>query len=396
MRVAIDARVENGRAGGVQQGLIAIATALCAVDATLRPERTFVTMTGLDGWLRDAGGSDAAFLDLPVGGSRRIARRLRGHPAGRRAVAAAVDIRNRRARPRASSGTFESTGADVVLFATQRAELCRTPFVYLPHDLQHRHLPEFFRPAERHRREIEYRAYCEAAAVVVVFTDWAALDLAEAYAVDPARIVVIPPWAPSVRPEPSAETPRLTVRPFALFPGQAWPHKNHRTLFEALAMLRSDGIDIPLVCPGATGDATQRLRRHADALGVGDLVTFPGFVDAATMDSLWSGARCLVFPSLFEGWGYPVVEAMDRDVPVACSIGVILDAVSGDAALRFAPRDAESMAGSLRTLWSDEIVRDLCVERGRAHIAQFSWLTMGDRYLRAFEQAIGADSTVLR
>ena len=395
MRVAIDARVENGRAGGVQQGLIAIATALRAVDASLRPDRTFVTMAGLDGWLRDAAGSDAAFLEVPVDGARRVARRLRGHQIGRRAIAAAVEVRNRRARPRASSGRFESTGADVVLFATQRAELCRTPFVYVPHDLQHRHLPELFRPAERRRREIEYRAYCEAAAVVVVFTDWAARDIAEAYAVDPARIAVIPPWAPTARHDLSADAPRLSDGGFALYPGQAWPHKNHRTLFSALAMLRSDGIDIPLVCPGATGDAAQRLRRDAAALGVGDLVRFPGFVDSSTMDLLWSNARCLVFPSLFEGWGYPVVEAMERAVPVACSEGLMLDAVAGAAALRFDPRDADSIARSLRTLWFDEQARDLCVVRGRAHIEQFQWQTVGERYVRAFEQAIDANQVAV-
>ena len=388
-RVAIDARVEYGRAGGVQQGVVAIASALAAIERPDPQALTFVTLDGLDDWLRPHLPPGATVRAVESSGARRVARHMRASRPGRLGLSAAVELRNWSARPRSSSGIFESTNSDVALFATQRAELSTIPFVYVPHDLQHRHLPELFRASERHRREVEYRAYCEAAAMIVVFTEWAADDVAGAYGIDPERIVVIPPWAP--RADRPVVVSKVSVdHPYALFPAQAWPHKNHASLLEAVSLLRQDGLDVPLVCPGATGDAAAAVRRQAVTLGIGDLVALPGYVDELSMEALWRGARCLVFPSLFEGWGYPVLEAMDAGVPVACSVGRYLDAVAGDAALRFDPIDPCAIADALRTLWLNDAATEVHVARGRAHVATFSWRAMGERYGVVLDRAMAS------
>ena len=386
MRVAIDARVEYGRAGGVQQGIAAVASALAALDPRPDLDLSFLTLADRDAWLRPYLPVDAHVVPVGADATRALARRLRGVPAGRRLLVAAGDIRSRRAVPSGSSGRFERLDADVALFPTQVAELTSVPFVYQPWDLQHRHLPALFRPAERHRRDVEYQAYCDAAAVVVVATEWVARDLAATFRLDPDKIVVIAPWAPSAV-RPAAAHAVDARRPYALYPAQAWPHKNHDTLFEAIAQLRAEGLAVSLRCPGATGDRVDVLRRTARSLGIDDLIQFPGYVDDDTMAALWGGARCLVFPSRFEGWGYPVLEAMDAGVPVACANGHYLDAAAGNAALRFDAGDAASIASALRILWTDEVARARSVALGRARVAACSWRSIGEQYLAVFERA---------
>lgn len=392
LRVAVDARIEYGRVGGVQQGLVAIANALGAVAGARDLDLVFVTYEGLDDWFRPHVPTTAEVVAVPPGRPVRVARALRGNRAGRVAARAGAAALARTARPRAGTGTFEATGADVVLFTTQTAELVEVPFVYVPHDLQHRHLPELFSAAERRRREVQYRAYCRAASVVVAFTPQGADDVVEAYDVARERVAVIAPWAPagtgSVRPrDRAALAGRAGSESFALFPAQGWAHKNHAALFDALALLRAEGLDVPLVCSGATDDHARRLRTRAARAGVGDLVRFPGYVDDHTMRRLWAQARCMVFPSLHEGWGYPVLEAFEAGVPVACSSGPTLDAVAADGAVRFEPTDPRSIADALRRIWCDEDLRSACVLRGDAHVKSFSWRKMGESYADALERA---------
>ncbi len=410
IRVAVDARVEFGRAGGVQQGIGALARALRALDAA--DERlTFVTLAGLDDWLRPDLPDTATTWWTTPGRAHAVRVALRGHALGRRVLAAGAAAQRRRG-PSASTGCFESLGVDVVHFPTQRAELTTVPFVYQPWDLQHRHLPELFPVAERRRREVHYGAYCRGAAVVVVPTEHVRTDVVAAYDLDPGRVVVIPPWAPrgatvvTVAPGTTAPAddgtdpagqgapgaglepgvPGTGPGPYVLFPAQAWPHKNHRRLIEAVALLRADGLAVDVVCPGATGDAVDALRRQADRLGVGAQLHFPGYVDDVSVARLYRGARALVFPSLFEGWGYPVVEAMEAGIPVACASGAHLDAAAGDAALRFDPLDPAAIAVAVRTVFLDEVQRAELARRGARHVAGFDWAAIGAAY-RAVHRA---------
>lgn len=402
MRVAVNARLERGRAGGVQRGVEALATALAVTDRADQAV-TFVTWRGLDGWLTPL--LDETGLAVhPVlrDAGRAAAAAARDRSLLRPAVRTAAAARSWLARPPATSRAWHDLGADVVHFPYQEAEVTDRPSIYQPWDLQHRWLPHLFTRAERRRREVLYRRHCEAAAVVVVATAWIRDDVCAAFDLDRERVVVIPPWAPPpAHPVQEAAADRSALEqlgvggPYAVYPAQAWPHKNHGTLIDALALLRADGIEVPLVLPGATNHAAGELRERADAEGVGDLVHLPGYLDDDALDALLRRARCLVFPSLFEGWGYPVLEAFHAGVPVACSDLPSLAEAAGGAAATFDPHDAGDLARAVAAVWADDDLRRDLVDRGRRRVSALSWRATGDAYRTVYRAAAEGRPAVL-
>jgi glycosyltransferase involved in cell wall biosynthesis len=270
-------------------------------------------------------------------------------------------------------------GADVVHFAFQSGFLTATPSIYQPWDLQHVHLPELFSERERAVREHHYRTLCAQAEAIVVATSWARADLIEHYGLAPERVHVVPPAAPTtvVRAAAAPDVPRES---FALYPAQTYPHKNHLRLLEALALLRSRGVRVPVLCPGHRSDFYARIARRVRALHLDDQVTFCGYVPTAEMRALYARARMVVFPTLFEGFGFPVLEAMAQGVPVVCSNVTSLPSLLAGAGVVFDPRDVEEMAAAIERVWTDEDLRGRLASDGPARAAQFDW----DRTARLF------------
>src|SRR5262249_15241110 len=141
--------------------------------------------------------------------------------------------------------------------------------------------------------------------------------------------VAVIPWGSvmDAYPEPSAADLAATRESLALpadflvYPGQTWPHKNHLGLLAALGLIRGRyGTVPPVVCPGhPNADFQPLVDERARELGVQDEVIFPGFVSPLQLRSLYRLARGMVFPSRFEGWGMPVIEAFSVGLPVTCS-----------------------------------------------------------------------------
>lgn len=309
---------------------------------------------------------------------------------------------------RVSDGTIESLGADIVHFPHQAAYLTDVPSIFHPHDLQHLHLPEFFTPEEIARREREYRAFCEQAAMVPVTSRWGRNDLLDKYGLPEDRVVVIP-LAPALvtydepTPEERAEaTERLHLPAAYLFyPAQTWPHKNHLRLIEAVAALRRDGVDVNLVCSGHMNEHFPTIAARIDSLGVADLVTFVGFVDELSLRVLYENARGLVFPTLFEaagGFG-PLFEAFAAGVPAACSTATSLAEQAGDAALLFDPYDVEDMASAMSSLWQDPNRRAELAARGSDRAAEYTWertaRTFRAHYRRIAGRELSAEDQML-
>lgn len=161
--------------------------------------------------------------------------------------------------------------------------------------------------------------------------------------------------------------------PYALFVGTFEPRKNLVTLLAALAAWRDMPDDFRLVIVGEQGWAGGDPARLATELGLSARVHFAGRVSDAELDSLHRGARVFVFPSLCEGFGLPVLDAMQRGAPVICSRAGALPEVAGDAALFHDPLDADALAGLLRRVWLDESLRARHIQLGLARAAAFSW-----------------------
>jgi glycosyltransferase involved in cell wall biosynthesis len=224
------------------------------------------------------------------------------------------------------------------------------------HDLQHETYPEFFSLAELAYRRVLYRRAVTSSRIVIAISEHARETLIATYGLDPARVVAIPLGIDQNRLRPGDE-PRL---PFLLYPANPWPHKNHVRLYEAFALLRHVRPDLRLVLTGSG--------HVAASLPVG--VETRGRVPDDELISLYRTASALVFPSLYEGFGLPPLEAMACGCPVTVSRATSLPEVCGDAAEYFDPLSPEDIARAIAAVLDDP---DAYVQRGLARARLFTW-----------------------
>jgi alpha-1,3-rhamnosyl/mannosyltransferase len=164
-----------------------------------------------------------------------------------------------------------------------------------------------------------------------------------------------------------------------LSPSARRPHKNLERLF--LAMRDVDATLVVLGYPSAFDDD---LRAAAD----GARVTFSDWVSDEDLEGLYQLATCLAFPSLAEGFGLPVLEAMQRGLPVACSNATSLPEVAGDAALLFDPYDVEAMASAIGRLVGDPALRQELAAKGHEQAARFSWEKTAAGTVESYRRAL--------
>jgi glycosyltransferase involved in cell wall biosynthesis len=168
-------------------------------------------------------------------------------------------------------------------------------------------------------------------------------------------------------------------------------HKNLRRLVEALPAVVARRPDVVLVMPGNPTEHERELRELAADLGIAANVAFPAYVDAPDLEGLYELARCFVFASVNEGFGIPVLEAMRRGVPVACSQASALPEVAGDAARYFDPHDVADIGRALIDVLEDRALAERLIALGRTREATFTWRAAAqgtmESYMRAWELA---------
>jgi glycosyltransferase involved in cell wall biosynthesis len=142
------------------------------------------------------------------------------------------------------------------------------------------------------------------------------------------------------------------------------------------------------VLPGYATDHEQDLKALTARAGVTDDVRFIGWLPGPEIEGLWSLASAFVYPSLYEGFGLPVLEAMARGVPVASSQASSLPEVAGDAAVLFEPTDEQAIAAALVRLLDDQALRARLVERGREQVREFTWRRAAELTLASYERAL--------
>jgi glycosyltransferase involved in cell wall biosynthesis len=179
----------------------------------------------------------------------------------------------------------------------------------------------------------------------------------------------------------------LGSRPIVLCVAAKRPHKNLARLIGALARIPVGRRPV-LVLPGYSTAHERELRARAEGLGVSGDVKFLGWVEAAELEGLYAAAACFVFPSLFEGFGLPVLEAMARGVPVTCSGRAALAEVAGDAALRFNPESEAEIAAAIEILLTDPKEAARLRRAGRERAARFSWRAAAEGTLGAYARAL--------
>lgn len=301
--------------------------------------------------------------------------------------------------PPDSGGFFESLGCDVVHFPFQYFERTRVPCIYNPHDLQHRHLPEFFSRAEIARRDSLHQTACRMATVVAAESFAARSDIIEQYALPAEKVLAILRGAPTLFyrnpvPDDLQQVRRHYGLPerFMFYPAQYWPHKNHVRLLQSLALLRErHGLGAHLVCTGRPAHDWPRVRQRTRELKLDHQVSFLGYVEARHLRALYRMADFVIMPTLFEGGGFPLLEAFQEGAPVACSSVTSLPEYGGDAVLLFDPMSLDAMAEAIRTLWCNPEVRESLRKRGTLRAQQFSWDQTARTYRALYRKVAGQE-----
>ena len=166
------------------------------------------------------------------------------------------------------------------------------------------------------------------------------------------------------------------------------PRKNHAGLLRAFRRMLENGANTQLVIAGPMAEGEPVLRRLAAELGVSERVVFTGFVDEPDLPALYSAACVCACPSMYEGFGFTVLEAMACGTPVVCSSTTSLPEVAGDAALYFDPLKPEDIAAQLLRVLGDERLRASLVERGRLNLKRFNWAETARQTLAVYHQAL--------
>lgn len=272
-------------------------------------------------------------------------------------------------------------GADLLFspdgYGSLRAQV---PQVIALHDLAFAHYPEHL-PNLVGRFFNHYTPkYARKAAHLVTVSEFTKNDIASLYGTDPAKITVVGNGCDAAI-GPLDETARQLIRsqytdrtPYFIYVGSVHPRKNTARLFEAFDRFKdSYASNIKLVIAGRwawkTGEAEQaykRMRHRSD-------VVLLGHLDRGELGRLLASALALVYPSLFEGFGIPVLEAMHAEVPVITSRGTSMEEVAGPAACYIDPHDTGSLAAALRRVATDLAYRETLVSSGRERRTAYSW-----------------------
>jgi glycosyltransferase involved in cell wall biosynthesis len=289
------------------------------------------------------------------------------------------------------------TGVDLLHVQYVAPPICPCPVVATIHDLSFEHLPQLYTPRERWLFKLAIGYTARRAARILTVSEYSARDLLATYRLPPERVVVTPEGVSALF-APVRDPARLQAvrrrygiaREYILSVGSLQPRKNLVRLIRAYVNLRrrDEEWDHQLVIVGKKGWLYQDIFRAARQSPFGEDILFTGYVPEEDLPALYSGATVFVYPSLFEGFGLPVLEAMACGVPVITSNSSSLPEVVGEAALLVDPYDERALEVALQNVvWNAELRRELS-ERGMRRARHFSWTRTAELTLRVYEDVV--------
>jgi glycosyltransferase involved in cell wall biosynthesis len=234
------------------------------------------------------------------------------------------------------------------------------------HDLQHKRHPEYFRWFDRPFWRLLLWASAHRSRTLIAVSEATGEDLSRYYPFTKGRVVVIPHGVSDA----FFMLGRSRTEPYLLCVSTLHPHKNLERLIRAYAQ---KAREFKLVIAGMRGFHSDALDRLIAELGCGDSVRLTGWIPREELMALFEKARAFVYPSTFEGFGMPVLEAMAAGIPVACSDIPPLKEVAGDAALFFDPLDEDALAAAIERIMDDEALRQKLAQAGSKRARDFTW-----------------------
>jgi len=276
---------------------------------------------------------------------------------------------------------------------------CPVPTVVTVHDVSFLERPEYFTTGRAMQLRITVARSVKRAARVLTVSEFARESIVRAYNLPPDKIVVTPyaasPSFRAINRTGAAQKVRDRFhlnRPYVLTVGDLQPRKNHIGLIRAFAKLMKDQPQLPhdLVLAGKDTWFAGRIREAARESGLGGRIHFTGFVSDDDLLQLYNACDCFAFPSFYEGFGIPVLEAMACGRAVVCSNASAIPEVADSAAILFDPENTEQMVRALADVLKDS---ELCarMERlGLKHASHFSWRKTAEMTLKVYREVAGA------
>jgi len=265
--------------------------------------------------------------------------------------------------------------------------VCGCPQVTVFHDLQHKRHPEYFRWFDLPFWKFLLFWSAHLSHSLLADSDATRADLMEFYRLAREKIRVVPL---GVDPRFFEIARARRPEPFLLSVSTLHPHKNLDRLLRAFARFRQARPEFRLIIAGLRGFEAANLERVQQELGLSDAVEFTGWIPREDLYALYSRAFAFLYPSTFEGFGLPVLEALAAGVPAACSDIEPLASTAGEAALRFDPQDDQALLDTVTRLVSDDGLRAALSVRGPERAAVFSWKTTARLTLDALLEAVGS------
>ncbi len=280
---------------------------------------------------------------------------------------------------------------DVVHFPFQTIfpEGVRTKTVLSFMDMQHEFHPEFFTPSELRGRKATYAPSAEAADAIIAISDFTKASIVGRYGINAQKITTVHLSYDEELFQPNRQYPPTDTLPsrYFYYPAATWPHKNHQRLLKAFAKVVENHPEFSLVLSGINTGAVGTISKAAAELGIANHVHILGYLPYASLPAVYGKCFALVYPSLFEGFGIPLLEAMAMRRPIICSNTTCLPEIAGDAALFINPQDIEDISAKMLLLIKSEKEQELLVSRGSKRLQQFSWNTMAQQTLEVYRSA---------
>lgn len=245
------------------------------------------------------------------------------------------------------------------------------PTVLSVMDIQQEFYPEFFSEKDLIARKNSYKISCEKADKIITISDFTRKTIIDKYKINPNKLKTA-----HLGSEVTTELKAVKGLPkeFMYYPAGMWPHKNHKNLFKAMKILKKEYNFSPnLVLTGIKVKNEKDIKKIISRFSLSKNITILGYLSHNEISYIYSKAHFLVFPSLFEGFGMPPLEAMGAGLPVACSNVTSLPEIVGKAALMFNPKKPKEIAKAIYKLWLDGKTRKDLIKKGLEQAKIFSW-----------------------
>ena len=378
MRIGIEGKVLTSKIGGIGRYAINLVKALLSISAKQHPDMEFVIFTAPQTDKGVLDGFRAGFCDRFHRVKSSLLRSGLLLPAGM--VLEGIDIFH----------GFDQAG--IPLFFK------KGKYVITIHDVIALTLPKAFSLKYRLVLKAALSSVRRQADVVIVPSEAVREEVVRHLKVNRERIVTIP-YGCEERFRPAGDSERFEAVKrkyglpdrYVLFLGTLEPRKNVAMLLKAFSLLRAEkrDLDFKLVVAGERGWRSEVIFKMAEVLGLHDHVIFTGFVDEEDLPDLYRGALLFIYPSLCEGFGLPILEAMGCSVPVVASATSAMPEVAGDAAVLVDPHDPEALASAMVQILADAGLREDLRRRGRARARLFSWDVTARKTLEVYQALSG-------